>query len=133
MTQCSAAVELDGELVGCINVHDEVRSDAKDVVSQLESMGVDVYICTGDESEAARRVAEECGISMDRVFTGVMPEEKGEGENLRGEKREVEKACRYARAERRVPSNSSLPPFTVVENLKRSNKHVMFVLACSPA
>ncbi|GMH82612.1 hypothetical protein TrST_g12514 [Triparma strigata] len=93
VTQCSAAVELDGELVGCINVHDEVRSDAKDVVSQLESMGVDVYICTGDESEAARRVAEECGISMDRVFTGVMPEEKGE----------------------------------VVENLKRSNKHVMFV------
>ena len=89
VTQCSAAVELDGELVGCINVHDEVRSDAKDVVSQLESMGVDVYICTGDESEAARRVAEECGISMDRVFTGVMPEEKGEGENLRGEKREA--------------------------------------------
>ncbi|GMH60878.1 hypothetical protein TL16_g03145 [Triparma laevis f. inornata] len=92
-TECSAAVELDGELVGCINVHDEVRSDAKDVISQLKNMDVKVYICTGDESKAARRVAEECGVAMDNVFTGVMPEEKGD----------------------------------VVENLKKSNKHVMFV------
>ena len=76
--KCMAAVELDGSVIGCFNIHDEVRPGAPAVVSDLQARGVQVYICTGDESEAAARVANECGIKSHNVFTGVMPDEKGE-------------------------------------------------------
>ena len=76
--KCVAAVELDGVVIGCFNVHDEVRPGARAVVANLQTRGIQVYICTGDESEAATRVANECGVKRDNVFTGVMPAEKGE-------------------------------------------------------
>lgn len=53
---------------------DNIRPDAKNAVSELRAMGIEVWLLTGDKEEAARKVAEECGI--DNVIFRVRPEEK---------------------------------------------------------
>lgn len=53
---------------------DNIRPDAKTAVSELRAMGIEVWLLTGDKEEAARKVAEECGI--ENIIFRVRPEEK---------------------------------------------------------
>lgn len=53
---------------------DNIRPDAKNAVSELREMGIEVWLLTGDKEEAARKVAEECGI--ENIIFRVRPEEK---------------------------------------------------------
>lgn len=53
---------------------DNIRPDAENAVSELREMGIEVWLLTGDKEEAARKVAEECGI--ENIIFRVRPEEK---------------------------------------------------------
>lgn len=53
---------------------DNIRPDAKTAVSELRTMGIEVWLLTGDKEEAACKVAEECGI--ENVIFRVRPEGK---------------------------------------------------------
>lgn len=62
------------EVMGLLAVADAVKDDAKAVVSALGRLGVDVVMLTGDEGQAAARVAHEVGIK--RVLAQVLPGDK---------------------------------------------------------
>ena len=66
-----------GEAVAATyTVADSVKEDAPETVAKLVSRGVDVYMLTGDSTEVALSVAEAVGISGDRVFSRIRPEDK---------------------------------------------------------
>jgi len=69
-------VGVDGEYAGMIDVADTVKDTSREAIQELESMGVEVVMLTGDNERTARAIAEEVGI--DRVFAEVLPSDKAE-------------------------------------------------------
>jgi len=67
-------VAIDGRLAGIIAIADRPTAEAKRVIAELKTMGIDVAMVTGDRAETARAVANELGI--ERVFAEVRPEGK---------------------------------------------------------
>ena len=64
----------DGEYIGAIAVSDTLKSDAKESVEYLKSMGLKVVMLSGDNERTARAVASKIGI--DEVVAGVLPDGK---------------------------------------------------------
>ncbi|MCH5297763.1 MAG: cadmium-translocating P-type ATPase [Ruminococcus sp.] len=63
-TDASVFVVLDGSVIGAISVTDTVRTEAKNVISQLHSLGVkNTVMLTGDSKSNAQRVCDEIGMS----------------------------------------------------------------------
>jgi P-type Cu2+ transporter len=62
------------EVVGVMALEDEVRPEARDAVTDLRRMGVDVAMITGDSWPVAAAVGQDLGIS--EVFAEVLPEDK---------------------------------------------------------
>ncbi len=67
-------VAVDGRLAGIIAIADRPTAEAKRVIAELNAMGIDVAMVTGDRAETARAVANELGI--ERVYAEVRPEDK---------------------------------------------------------
>ncbi|HEU5360157.1 MAG TPA: cation-translocating P-type ATPase [Candidatus Deferrimicrobiaceae bacterium] len=60
---------------GVLELEDEVRSEAPEVVRSLRSLGVEhLVMLTGDHAEVARETGRSVGI--DEIFSGLLPEEK---------------------------------------------------------
>lgn len=72
LTELCVAVE--GTAIGTLYVADRLRSGAKDAVAQLQALGVEVWMLTGDHEKAARAAAAQCGI--EHVLSRVLPDEK---------------------------------------------------------
>ena len=70
------AVWKDYEPVGLVSVSDRVKPAAREVVSRLRGMGLEVAVVTGDRRPAAEAIARQAGI--DRVVAEVFPEGKVE-------------------------------------------------------
>ena len=65
----------DGVCAGYLVIADEIKDEAAAAVKDLRSAGVDrVVMLTGDNVNAARRVADELG--LDGWYAGLLPEEK---------------------------------------------------------
>jgi len=62
------------EVEGIIGLEDKVRSDSKELVSKLRSMGITSIMLTGDHANAAEAVAKSIGI--DQVKADLLPEDK---------------------------------------------------------
>lgn len=69
-------VESAGKIVGKITVADAIRSESKEGVEKLKSLGLRVAMITGDSEEVAQSVAAELG--LDEYFARVLPEGKVE-------------------------------------------------------
>ncbi len=69
-------VAVDGSPLGVIAVADRARPEAADAVRQLEALGLEVWMVTGDNERTANAVAAELGIR--RVLAEVLPEQKAE-------------------------------------------------------
>jgi Cu+-exporting ATPase len=79
-----------GELLGLLGLSDTVRPEAAGVVRALAKRGLDVWLVTGDNAEAAGAVADAVGIERARVMAGVLPREKSAAiERLQREGRRV--------------------------------------------
>ena len=70
--------------LGSISFEDRIRADAKDAVSQLRNMGVDVVMLTGDRDATAQLVAREAGI--EHVKADLLPHDKVEAVHALREK-----------------------------------------------
>jgi Cu+-exporting ATPase len=69
------AVAVDGEVVGWIGLHDEVRGEAHDVVHDLKHLKIrQLALLTGDREPVARRVARQ--VHLKTVLAGLLPAEK---------------------------------------------------------
>jgi len=66
----------DGQVRGVIAVSDPIRNEAAPAVSRLHAAGITTELVTGDNEDAANRVATEVGI--DRVLARATPAEKAE-------------------------------------------------------
>jgi P-type Cu+ transporter len=84
------ALDVDGVRAGEFEVADQVKPEAREAVQRLESMGIEVWMITGDHAQVARDVAREVGIDAARVVAEVLPDRKDrEVERLRSEGRRV--------------------------------------------
>ncbi|WP_264080516.1 heavy metal translocating P-type ATPase [Nesterenkonia natronophila] len=67
-------VAIDGEFSGILTVSDTVKETSAEALAELRRLGMDPLLLTGDNEGAARRVAEEVGIS--NVVSDALPEDK---------------------------------------------------------
>jgi len=64
------------DLLGLFAVRDAVKTNATDVVAQLQRQGFKVFLVTGDNALTAASIAAHVGIATDNVFAEVRPEDK---------------------------------------------------------
>jgi len=64
------------EILGMIGVADTLKETSVEAVAQLEKMGIQVYMITGDNQRTAHAIAKQAGIT--NVFAEVLPEQKAE-------------------------------------------------------
>lgn len=69
-------VAVDGEATGVIAVADTLKREAKGVVEELESLGIEVFMLTGDDARTARAMARQAGI--EHTVADVLPAQKEE-------------------------------------------------------
>ena len=67
-------VAKENKLIALLGVKDNVKENAKDVISKLKALGINVVMLTGDNEKTAKAIANSIGI--DNVIAGVMPKDK---------------------------------------------------------
>ena len=67
-------VMLDGKLAGFLALADTIREESTAVIDQLNSLGVQPVLLTGDHENAARTIADQLYIK--EVHAGCLPEDK---------------------------------------------------------
>ena len=63
-----------GRLAGIIAVADVIKEDSPRAVKELQNMGIQVVMLTGDNERTARAIGRQAGV--DEVIAGVLPEGK---------------------------------------------------------
>ena len=73
--QTAILIGLNMNVMGIIAIADIVREDAKDLIKNLKSLGIEkVVMLTGDNERAAKAISNELGI--DEWYSELMPEDK---------------------------------------------------------
>jgi len=67
-------VAVNGQLSALMAAADTVRKTSREAIAKLKSMGIEVYMITGDNQNTAQVIAAEVGI--DHVLSDVLPGEK---------------------------------------------------------
>ena len=57
-------LSINGELAGWVDLKDEIRPEAKQVVSYLKSKGIKTWLLSGDRKSKSILVANELGIDQ---------------------------------------------------------------------
>ena len=65
---------VSGTLQGLIAIEDSLRDDAVQTIQQLQALGLNTALLTGDRSEVAQAIADRVNIT--RVFSQIKPDEK---------------------------------------------------------
>lgn len=76
--------EEEGKLLGVIAVADVIKEDSRQAVQELQNMGIEVVMITGDNEKTAKAIGAKAGV--DHVIAGVLPDGK-EAEIRRLQKR----------------------------------------------
>ncbi|ABM10669.1 heavy metal translocating P-type ATPase [Paenarthrobacter aurescens] len=69
-------IEDNGEVIGAVAVRDELRPEARDVITRLTASGYTTAMLTGDNSITANALARDAGIT--EVHADLRPEDKAE-------------------------------------------------------
>ena len=67
-------VARDNQFIGCIQIADQVREGAREAIRELQKMGLQIELLTGDTAASAKAVGETLGVSQ--VSSGLLPEQK---------------------------------------------------------
>jgi Cu+-exporting ATPase len=65
---------IDNVLVARFELTDTIREGAKEAIANIQAMGIDVVMLTGDHQQSAQKVASEVGI--DKVHAKLLPQDK---------------------------------------------------------
>ncbi|MAZ67596.1 copper-translocating P-type ATPase [bacterium] len=71
-----SVVAVDGTAWGVIGIADKIKGSAKEAVTAMRALGIEVAMITGDNVRVAESVAAEIGIK--RVFADVLPKDKAD-------------------------------------------------------
>ena len=81
-------VALDRQLVGLVAVADQIKKNSREAIAELQKMGLEVVMLTGDREETAQAIAREAGV--DQVIAGVFPGGKADVvKNLQAQRKKV--------------------------------------------
>ncbi|MDF2865378.1 MAG: copper/silver-translocating P-type ATPase [Clostridia bacterium] len=69
-------LSVNGKLEGIIAVADTLKENSKEAIEQLQNMGIEVYMITGDNKTTASAIAEQ--VNIKNVLAEVLPENKAE-------------------------------------------------------
>lgn len=72
--QTPVVLAVDQKVAGIVVVADTIKSDSKQAIQELKTLGVKVWMVTGDNEKTAWAIAREAGI--DEVRAQVLPEDK---------------------------------------------------------
>ncbi|MDR3559135.1 MAG: heavy metal translocating P-type ATPase [Candidatus Pacebacteria bacterium] len=67
-------VAYDGKVIGALDVADEAREEAEEVIEKIKSLGLKVAMITGDNRKTAEAVGRQLGI--ENIIAEVLPDEK---------------------------------------------------------
>lgn len=73
-TSSSVFLAVDGRAVAAILVSDPVKASTPEALAQLQALGIDVVMLTGDQERTARHIAGQLGIR--RFHAGITPQDK---------------------------------------------------------
>jgi Cu2+-exporting ATPase len=68
--------DRNSKFLGTIAIQDTLKPEAISVVKELQDMGLQVWMLTGDRLETARAIATQLNLSPDRVIADVKPDGK---------------------------------------------------------
>ncbi|WP_318655928.1 heavy metal translocating P-type ATPase [Pseudanabaena yagii] len=71
-------VGVNTQLLGIIAIRDRLKPEAPEVVRQIEAMGLQVWMLTGDRQETAIAIANQLGIPAERAIAEVKPDGKAD-------------------------------------------------------
>ena len=71
-------VTLNDRLIAAYGLSDEVRPESLDVVTRLQSRGIEVYLVSGDLAAPAEEIARNLGIPQTNVKSNVLPADKAQ-------------------------------------------------------
>jgi len=66
-------VGVDNLLVGSIEIADELRPDASNVIAALQRAGIRPLMLSGDQAATAHAVGAAVGLDKENIFAGVKP------------------------------------------------------------
>jgi Cu+-exporting ATPase len=69
-------VAVDGKVAGIIAIADTVKETSKKAVGELQAMGREVAMITGDNRKTAEAIAGQLGIGEKNILAEVLPEDK---------------------------------------------------------
>lgn len=67
-------ISINGEISGVVEIDDELKENAASVIKQLKKKDIDIFMISGDNDSAARRVALE--LDIEDYSSRTLPEEK---------------------------------------------------------
>jgi heavy metal translocating P-type ATPase len=67
-------VARDGRFIGAVHIADQVRKEASEAIGELQRMGIQIELLTGDTAASAKAVAESIGVSQ--ISSELLPEQK---------------------------------------------------------
>jgi Cu2+-exporting ATPase/Cu+-exporting ATPase len=65
-------------LISKITLSDNVREDSKSLINKIKSLGLNVYMLTGDKKINAKRIASKVDINPKNIYSDCNPEQKAE-------------------------------------------------------
>ena len=71
-------VAVNHTLKGALAVTDQVRTEARSALAQLQALGVEVWMVTGDNQRTAQAIAAQVGIPSAQVLAETSPSEKAQ-------------------------------------------------------
>ena len=69
-------ISVGSDIAGIISLSDKVKETAKEAISKLKSLGISVYLLSGDNINSAMNAAVQAGIDEKNVIANVLPHEK---------------------------------------------------------
>ncbi|MBI4406824.1 copper-translocating P-type ATPase [Candidatus Micrarchaeota archaeon] len=71
-------VAVNKNALGLISIADAVKETSREAVVQLQKMGLDVYMITGDNERTAKAIAQQVGIPEQNVLAHILPQDKAQ-------------------------------------------------------